>query len=302
MSSLDRISYTRTLNSECESNDEVKTLQLMMISCEDAAPYGPSDNTASMFLDLLEKAYRAFQYPSERTVTVSITVYEAKQRDYPASEQEWNSYDGILLPGSFSSAYETDDWIEELKTVIQNEIHLKERKTMAICFGHQVFAHSFGNSGTDNDGVDSNAGSGLAVPCPASIQVGHRHFECSTEYISHRDGANSLNILYTHGDMVHSLPSCATSLGGTETVPIQAAVYLTEEGKPYVYSFQGHPEYACELGIETFNNILDSMHENDKLPREHLDCARSEAFREFKNVEQDSVHLMQVVGRNFGWM
>jgi GMP synthase-like glutamine amidotransferase len=301
MSSLDRISYTRTINYECESNDEVKTLQLMMISCEDSAPYGPSSNTANMFLDLLEKAYRSCQYPSERTVTVSITVYEAKQRDYPASEQEWNSYDGIILPGSFSSAYETDDWIEELKTIIQNELHLKQRKTMAVCFGHQVFAHSFGDFGTGNDGVDSKASGGLVVPCPASIQVGHRHFECSTEYFT-RDQANSLNILYTHGDMVHSLPSCAIVLGGTETVPIQAAVYLTEDKKPYVYSFQGHPEFACELGIETFNNILDSMQENKKVPREDLDCARSEALREFKNVEEDSVHLMQVVGRSFGWM
>jgi len=310
MTTFHRKSYTRTINSKYgECDDAVKkTLHLMMISCEDSAPYGPSDNTANMFLSLLEKAFKVSQDPSCSTVTATIiiTVYEAKQEDYPESEQEWNAYDGILLPGSFSSAYASEDWIEKLKSIIQTEIHVKQRKTMALCFGHQVFAHSFG-------GHDSSIG-GLAIPCPASVQVGPSSFECSVDWIPPPEEASSMQtlstltpsvsytLLATHGDMVHSLPLCATALGGTEKVPIQAAVYLTEEGKPYTYSFQGHPEYACDIGLETFSNILNSMIENDKLPRQVLDDARADAISEFKSVERDSVHVMQIVGRNFGWI
>ena len=290
----------------------MKTLRLMMISCEDSAPYGPSENTAKMFLSLLEKAYRSSQDPScrARPVAIIITVYEAKQEDYPESEQEWNAYDGILLPGSFSCAYETEDWIEKLKSIIQTEIHAKKRKTMAVCFGHQVFAHSFGNSG----GHDSSSGGGLATPCPASIQVGPRSFEWNANWLPPSEGVKSLKncpfrapstsftLMATHGDMVHSLPLCATALGGTERVPIEAALYLTDEGKPYTYSFQNHPEYACDLGLETFFNILNWMIENDKLPRQNHDDARADAIREFKSVERDSVRVMLIVGRSFGWI
>ena len=78
---------------------------------------------------------------------------------------EWSSYDGILLPGSFSSAYENDEWIQKLKCVIQSEIHAKGRKTLAVCFGHQIFAHSFHitKHGDDESSNIGNDGGGLAT-------------------------------------------------------------------------------------------------------------------------------------------
>ena len=124
-------------------------------------------------------------------------------------------------------------------------------------------------------------------------------------------------MLYTHGDMVHSLPKhCAVSLGGTDTVPIQAAAYFAhveecnekeseiqvskidgmqaktqaKTRQPYAFTFQGHPEYATDIGIQTFTNILKNMEDNDKLEQE------------LQSVESDCVNLMKVVGDAFGWM
>lgn len=230
-----------------------------------------------------------------KAVTVSITIYEAKKLDYPESEEEWNCYDSILLPGSLSSAYETDEWIEKLKSVVRSEIHAKGRKTLGICFGHQIFAHSFSEGG------------GLCAKCPKGKQIGRREFEFSNNEWLKPANFSTQSMLYTHQDMVHSLPECAIALGGTETVPIQGAAYFTSEksqadSQPYAFTFQGHPEFACDQGFKTFCNICAFNDENALIPSEVTTHARADATETFKSVEHDCVHLMQSVGRAFGWI
>ena len=349
------------------------------------------------------------------SMSISITVYNAKSFQYPTTEQEWNSYQGILLPGSFSSAYDEIPWIIHLKHVIQTEIHPKGRKTLAVCFGHQVFAHSFSGSfsfhstrtshkGTDqkeqhagpgqiDEGIlsydsksdfqdkDGNGngngdredtsttschirrnndrsggdfgGGGLATPCPSGTQVGIRGCQLDMDLMASwnrgktavknddtsetsigmmctdgdgdGDGDDPCKILYTHGDMVHSLPDhCSVSLGGTEFVPIQAAAYFQDTHQhtststctctdkssprgvpPYAFTFQGHPEYAVsELGIETFCNVLKKMEEREhgRLDAEMLKYAREDALRALDGIDADCVNLMQLVAKILGWI
>lgn len=341
MTATDRVQYTRlvdfsrteqpcdvilhnditndNIGEEQQQKVSVGVLRLMMISCEDHPPYGPSENTAKMFLDLIEMAYLAKEKRAPCTTTsprrklqeITITVYEAKQKDYPSTEQEWQSYDGILLPGSFSSAYGKEDWIERLKEVIQSEIHEKGRKTMAVCFGHQVFAHSFMGENKSYCSGKGDSG-GLAVPCPASTQVGRFTFQSSNlKWLSlpkkSQNPNSSINILYTHGDMVESLPKCAISLGGTETVPIQAAVYFQKQQSPkdnevpYAYTFQGHPEYATKTGINTFHNVIDTLNEKGKVSDESLKDIKKSCLEMFHFIQEDSISVMIEVAKIFTW-
>lgn len=305
----DRNKYTRLVNGFLAENNhhdtgidhQNKHLSLMMISCEDNPPYGPSENTAKMFLDLIERAYLATKQSSH--LHINLVVYEAKQKDYPSTEDEWQEYDGVIIPGSFSSAYENKDWIEILKGVIQNEIHAKGRKTMAVCFGHQIFAHSF--SGKDHSSDSSTHSGGLAVPCPASLQLGRFEFtSTNTKWLSscQKSRNEPLSILYTHGDMVKSLPTCAMSLGGTETVPIQAAVYFQDPaGLPYAYTFQGHPEYATNTGTHTFHNVLTAMSERGKISNMELTSIEERSMQALRVVEEDSIHIMKQVATMFQW-
>lgn len=282
-------------NSTGSENVPSKDLKLMMISCEDEPPYGPSTNIAEMFLELFSNAY--LQLHQNKVLNVSITVYEAKQKDYPTVEEEWELFDGILLPGSFSSAYDSDEWIQQLKGVIQTEIYEKERKTLAICFGHQVVAHSFADSNCPKQQQP-------CIPCPASIQLGPRKFE--TKFASSTSNTNFMNgksILYTHGDMVQKLPDCAETLGGNEFVPIHGAVYFTKESKkPFIYSFQGHPEYASELGLKTFNDILQWMDDHDKMPNEYIATAKLNTVEQFHKIQHDSIKTIHSVAHDFNWM
>ena len=92
---------------------------------------------------------------------------------------------------------------------------------------------------------------------------------------------------------------CAVSLGGTDsTAPIQGK----DPRQPYAFTFQGHPEYATDIGIQTFTNILKNMEDNDKLEQEASMNARKDALESLQSVESDCVKLMKVVGDAFGWM
>lgn len=311
-------------------------LKLMMLSCEDNPPYGPSKNTACMFLDLIvrarcevwftdsqgkecyfdgSKTYQELNGDSDKTgsqASVSITVYECKHFDYPSTDDEWNSYDGILLPGSFSSAYDSDLWIEKLKEVIRNKIQKYKIYTLAVCFGHQIFAHA-------SDG-------GLAVKCPAGPQTGNRDLLLSdigkSLYKSKRPNLSQcdrIRLLYTHSDMVEKLPDFAQNLGGNETVPIQSAAYFssTENSEssnlsiidnvaiepPYALTFQAHPEYSSSIEFSsTFENVLNAMFMRGLVTKEKMhssfQCAKSNS----DEIVKGSMDTIVSVGFLFRWL
>lgn len=255
-----------------------------------------------------------------KNLVVSIAIYEAKKQNYPKTEKEWDSYDGILIPGYFSGAYDSDDWIRTRMKVIQDDINGKRRKTLAVCFGHQVYAHSF----YDIDRIStshekSNSKKDERVPvvvaCPLGTLVGRRNLSPSGTTHLCSAHAGRLSLLYTHGDMVASLLSCAVNLGGTESVPIQAAAYFpsadgaglfrvnvrdhtyrkTSLPLPYVFTFQAHPEFTSDMGNLTFYNGLNLLGESG-LPFEKLKKAKNDALGNIVTIEEDCINTMITVG------
>ncbi len=268
-------------------------------------------------------------------MTISITIYNAKQNQYPSSKMEWDEYQGIIITGSLSAAYDGGKypWIARLMDEIQMNIHSVQRKTLGVCFGHQIYAHSFSKnkrnitsslekemkedvgmeSYHENSLVDvkciGNCGDsgdyGLAVKCPKGMQVGIRTFDslplfpstCDYNKDNNTSSQSKIQMLYTHGDMVQSIPTCALSLGGNPgVVPIQSCAYFASREekdayvtflnnsqnhgfvqsssfqsprKPYAITFQGHPEYASkDVGLKTYLKILDFLEEKMQIKKE----------------------------------
>jgi GMP synthase-like glutamine amidotransferase len=277
------------------SADTCRTLRFVMLGCEPNPPYGPNHHTAELLLDLIAQAALESTMTSSNTTsssrrrpateqpqqdirwTLSIRIYDVQKGEYPADGNEWSSYDGVLLPGSFSTAYDESPsaaWIATLLQVVQQEIVAVQRPTMGICFGHQILAHSFATGCAAKVPTGRKAGR-FAMPLTrtgAELLDFGRYESSDGEDINNNNNnngnTNSIGLYYTHGDMVAQLPSVAVLLGGNEQVPIQAAAYFaTAEDaakvvqasadavgkvgnseqqlpKPYAVSFQAHPEYA----------------------------------------------------------
>ncbi len=256
------------------ASSKSRTLNLMMISCEENPPYGPSKDTAMMFLELFCQAYekkcslrevinidREQQHECSLLadcsyyLTIRISIYHAQSDDYPITSSEWSSYDGILIPGSLSAAYDNTnvEWIEKLQSVIRNDIHRRRLKTMGVCFGHQCFAHAFGSSehrigkGGSRGGVREEGG--RAIKCPTGSKAGRISSQLTHEgrQLLLIDGTTSSNsdsdeysieLLYTHGDMVQCLPEFAISLGGNANVPIEACAYFSSKEDKVLFQKQ----------------------------------------------------------------
>jgi GMP synthase-like glutamine amidotransferase len=265
-----------------------RELKLLFLGCESNAPYGPFEHTANLFMNLITAS---LQEAGAQDYLVILDVYHASKGHLP-SRDAYAQYDGIILPGSFNSAYDTEPWILQLSKVIQQEIVSKELPTLGVCFGHQLYAHSFEE--------------GSAIKCPAGPQAGRKVSTISAEGRKWLPSFNDLQLFYTHGDMVASLPPQGHVLGGTETVPIQAAIYFSkvDDQKPIAVTFQAHPEYASSrtLGLDrTLNQIMEAMYERRDISDDELQRVKSDAIAEFDTVQKHSIECMLVVGRILGW-
>jgi GMP synthase-like glutamine amidotransferase len=279
-----------------------RSLHLCMLGCEDQPPYGPTTHTARMLLNLLLQAASL----DNLQIDIKITIYRVQKQlqphvfDVPDS---YDDFDGVLLPGSFSAAYDEDEWISYLKeNVIRNVLWEQQIPTMGICFGHQVIAHTLGDDSC-----------GQAGPCPLGKQVGWRTFDCNpilpcdsgidkAGETSPTDRGQPIHLLYTHGDLVVSLPSVAKSLGGTIAVPILGAVYYgsNDANKPVFCTFQAHPEYASE-GPEqpTLSASLELMEKRGCI--ENCSSYMDSVQQNWERIYRDSISVTLATCRLLKW-
>ena len=301
---------TVSVRANKSTNNKQCVLHLAMIGCEDTCVYGPEYHTASMCLTLIcraiETKFSHINVNSENMACndlkdgstnweVKISIYNGKQMDFPTKKDLDEVYHGVILPGSLSSAYDgtKEAWIAALQDYIQTEIHANKRKTLGICFGHQIMAHSFSS---DN---------GMATKCPHGPQVGlYPSIELTPlgNTLSFQQSSFK-HLLVTHSDMVRSLPSCASPLAGTAHVPIIAAAYFTKDDdlrhKPYAITFQAHPEYGTDQ--KTFINVVNKMQQNEIIDLKSSQVAKENAERYSECIEQCSIEVMISAGTSLRW-
>jgi GMP synthase-like glutamine amidotransferase len=338
-----------------------------MLGCETKEPYGPLTHTAQLLLDMIGMAAMQANAPPNGTssfssssaspphyynhIRIRMSIYNAQQMEYPNKDQ-WDVYDGIIIPGSFSAAYDTDPWIERLKFMIQTEIVPHHRKTLGICFGHQIFAHSFSMMmTTGRSTIDPNQyGSGCAVATPSGPRAGNFHMpltsagrslllprqslpsippineteDGTTNNNNNNNNNDTLQLYFTHGDMVQQIPTVAVNLGGDDKVPIQSVAYFatsqdadyyrnsiqnkpTESLQPitpYAITLQAHPEYSTsmELGIHrTLFQCMDAMERRRSQRPDTEIRSRDDTIQHFRHVHNDSITMMAQIGQLFGW-
>ena len=150
----------------------------------------------------------------------SFRRYRIFKMEFPDSIDECDVY---FITGSEHSTYENLIWIKELEAFIQ-QLHLKKKKLIGICFGHQIIAQSLGGT------VEKNTkgwGMGMAAT----------HLTNSRSWmIPERD---FFFILISHQAHVTKLPAHAVNFCKTNLSP-NSGFYIDN----HILTFQGHPEFS----------------------------------------------------------
>lgn len=156
-------------------------------------------------------------------------VFDVEQGQYPA---DINDADAYLVTGSKSSVYDDKPWITDLLAFVR-ELHVRRKKLVGICFGHQLVAQALGGRVEKSD---KGWGVGLHTHRFTSVPRWHDSEE--------RD----MDILVSHQDQVMEVADGAVvvaSSGFCENAVCQIG--------DHVITFQGHPEFTPDYAREIMN-------------------------------------------------
>lgn len=151
---------------------------------------------------------------------LAFRTYHVVHGEYPEAIDDVDAY---LITGSQFSVYDNEPWIHRLGEFVR-ELHARRKKTIGICFGHQLIAHALGG-----ETRKSQRGWGVGL---------HRHkVHGSPDWFD--GGEAHFRILVSHQDQVERVAPGAKVLAGSDFC--ENAVCQIGE---HILSFQGHPEFV----------------------------------------------------------
>ncbi len=159
---------------------------------------------------------------------VELVKFEPRRFHYPSAEELAN-LDGIVISGSASAAYDSDDWVIKLCEIIQR-YHQQQIPLSGFSFAPQIVAQALGGK------VERNPpGTELSVVTVRLTAAAQQYF--GTERTAY-------NIQVHHNDGITQLPPNAISLG-TSGVTEHLGWMLAG----HILVFSGHSEYSSDPWI-----------------------------------------------------
>ena len=116
----------------------------------------------------------------------------------------WDDCDVYFTTGSHKSAYDNEDWIAELKSVIQ-AIAEQDKYFVGICFGHQLLGEAMG-------GAVRKSSNGWCV--------GVHEFQVLHQESWMQPAQEQVNVLMMCQDQVVELPPGGTILAKADQCPV----------------------------------------------------------------------------------
>ena len=152
---------------------------------------------------------------------LELVNFDVRNGEFPASVDVCEAF---VCTGSRFSAYDADDWIQELKGFLRS-LREADKPFVGICFGHQVMAEALGGKVEK-----AEQGWGIGVH---SLNVTQTESWMQPEQ-------SSCGIQYSHRDQVVRLPEHSVLLGESDHCPV--AMYRVGET---MLGIQGHPEFSA---------------------------------------------------------
>ncbi|KAF8657594.1 hypothetical protein AX16_002175 [Volvariella volvacea WC 439] len=180
--------------------------------------------------------------PNPESNQAIVDCYDVVNAMVYPDDEKLRQYDGIVLTGSASSAYEDKAWINKLVAFVANVAErYPQIRIIGICFGHQIIARALGGTCVPNDGKWEIG------PTPLDLTpLGKKIF-----------GQDSVNIQEMHRDHVPEVLPNFYLLGSTSTCYNQGMVQfypsVSSSSSPpsdfklrdiHIFTVQGHPEFT----------------------------------------------------------
>ena len=156
-----------------------------------------------------------------------------------------DDYDAFLISGSRHGVYDSLPWIVRLQDFVRG-CRDRRKKTVGICFGHQLIAHALGGEARKAD-----AGWGIGIhstritePRPWMRDTGKGESDAPDRY----------NLVVVHQDQVVALPPGFRTIAENDFCPVSMFV-----GDEVMLGIQGHPEFSrefCEFRIHSRKAML----------------------------------------------
>ena len=196
---------------------------------------------------------------------INIVTYNVMKGEYPSSIDD---VDGYLLTGSKFSVYDDEAWIKKLGEFVA-DLNTRQKKLVAICFGHQMVAHFLGGQTQK-----STKGWGVGVQTCTLYE----------DIDGFAKAGETVSFLATHQDQVVQTAVGAKVLAGNDFCPNMITA-ISE----HILTIQWHPEFSKgyaesvlhirrnAIGEATFQVAIDSLDQNidnDKFARLAMDFFR----------------------------
>jgi GMP synthase-like glutamine amidotransferase len=175
---------------------------------------------------------------SQMKLDAELRTYRVWENELPAATDECDAW---ITSGARASVFENLDWIQNFQDFIV-ALHADKRKTVGICFGHQMIAQALGGEVRRSEcgwgiGVQEIA---IAAPEPWM-----------------QPPLAGVRMLFTHQDQVEQLPPDSRLLGNTDHCP-----YAMFAMGDHILAMQSHPEYSrryLRVLIESREAIIEPL-------------------------------------------
>ena len=205
-------------------------MKIGLLKCDFVTPEfrGIDGGIPEMFTHLL----------SQTGLDTELHIYRVWEGELPNATDECDAW---LTSGSRTSVFEDEDWIQTFQQFIV-ALHADKRKTVGICFGHQMIAQALG---------------GEVRRCERGWGIGVQEITITAPEPWMQPPLTGVRMLFTHQDQVEQLPPGARLIGGTDHCP--NAMFALGD---HMLAIQSHPEYSrryLRALIESREAIIDPL-------------------------------------------
>lgn len=164
---------------------------------------------------------------------LTLTTVRCHLDELPDSPHD---FDAFLISGSRRSVYEPEPWIMRLKMFVQ-ACRAANKKTVGICFGHQLIAHALGGT---TQKAEAGWGAGIHNTRITKPQLWMESPNPMDE--------PTYNLVVLHQDQVAALPLGGEVIAENDFCPI--SMFAIDN---VMLGIQGHPEFDklfCKYRID----------------------------------------------------